>query len=213
VAISDAQRERVSRYQAERERYLAARAQVVGIRDQEQQLKADTRHSRHISHQRLILLPLAFLASAVAFDLVHLWTDTGRWAMVSYYLMAVGIVGGMVASVPALYDWTAIPSGTRAKAIGLWHGIGSILVISLFAASWLVRRHVFQDPPVTAFILGFAGITLLLLTGWLGGEVADRLASDASNRASVITSDTQKRRRAEVVTRPVDEEPRQAAQA
>jgi len=35
--------------------------------------------------------------------------------------------------------WWAIPSGTRAKAIGLWHGLGNVVVVALFAVSWWMR--------------------------------------------------------------------------
>src|SRR3954454_15739137 len=43
-----------------------------------------------------------------------------------------GIVGGLIAAVFGLIDWLAIPAGTRAKAIGAWHGGGNVLVVLLF---------------------------------------------------------------------------------
>jgi predicted membrane protein DUF2231 len=44
-------------------------------------------------------------------------------------VIAAGIIGGLLALVFGLIDWWAIPSGTRAKAIGLWHGVGNVVVV------------------------------------------------------------------------------------
>ena len=70
----------------------------------------------------------------------------------------------------------AIPSGTRAKAIGLWHGLGNVVVVGLFAVSWLLRTaSPFHTPSMTAVALSFAAIALGGVTAWLGGELVDRL--------------------------------------
>src|SRR3954453_12200359 len=65
--------------------------------------------------------------------------------------------------------------GTRAKAIGLWHGVGNVVVVVLFAASWSLRRGTPNAPGTLALALAFAGVGLALVTGWLGGELVDRL--------------------------------------
>jgi hypothetical protein len=38
-----------------------------------------------------------------------------------------------------LIDWWAIPSGTRAKAIGLWHGVGNVVVVPAIEATMGMR--------------------------------------------------------------------------
>jgi hypothetical protein len=43
-------------------------------------------------------------------------------ATIAYYLIAVGIVSGLIAAVFGLIDWLAIPAGARAKRIGLLEG-------------------------------------------------------------------------------------------
>ena len=80
-----------------------------------------------------------------------------------------------MAAIFGLTDYLAIPRGTRAKRIGAIHGIGNVIVLLLFTASWVLR---FSDPAYpgkAALILGFAGILLALGTGWLGGELVYRL--------------------------------------
>jgi hypothetical protein len=62
-------------------------------------------------------------------------------------------------------DWFAIPRGTRAKSIGLGHGIGNVIVLLLFVSSWFVRRELPERSEALAFALSFAGAGLALLTG------------------------------------------------
>jgi len=129
----------------------------------------------HPIHQMLIVFPLGLLATAVIFDVIALATRNGAWSGMAFYLIAAGIIGGLTAAVFGLIDWLAIPSGTRAWAIGLWHGVGNVVVVVLFAASWFVRRGTPNAPGTLALSLSFAGGLLALVTGWLGGELVDRL--------------------------------------
>ena len=45
----------------------------------------------------------------------------------------------------------------------------------LFAASWFLRRPSPADPATIAIVLGALGAGLATFTGWLGGELVDRL--------------------------------------
>jgi uncharacterized membrane protein len=85
------------------------------------------------------------------------------------------VVTGLLAGPFGTIDWFAIPSGTRAKRIGGVQGIGNVLVVLLFAVSWLTRGDAPATPGGVALTLSFAGGCLALFTGWLGGELVDRL--------------------------------------
>jgi uncharacterized membrane protein len=130
----------------------------------------------HPIHPMLIVLPLGLLSMGVLFDIVYLATDDRTFAEVAFWDITVGIVGGLLAAVFGLIDWLAIPSGTRAKTIGLWHGGGNVVVVVLFALSWWLRRgsptHI---PSTPAFLLAVVAVLLALVTGWLGGELVERL--------------------------------------
>src|SRR5438874_9303279 len=94
----------------------------------------------HPVHQMLIVFPLGLLATAVVFDLIYLLGGGAMMAIVSYWMIAAGIIGGLIAAPFGWLDWFAIPAGTRAKSIGLWHGAGNVVVLLLFVASWFVRH-------------------------------------------------------------------------
>jgi uncharacterized membrane protein len=89
----------------------------------------------------------------------------------------------------------AIPSGTRAKRIGAVHGFGNVLVVLLFAASWLMRGDDPRAPEGAALALSFVGGALALFTGWLGGELVDRLAVGVDEGAHVDAPSSLSRRR------------------
>jgi uncharacterized membrane protein len=122
----------------------------------------------------LIVFPLGLLGSSVVFDIIQR-VRGGGWSQAAWYMIVAGVVAGLVAAVFGLIDWLGIPAGTRAKRIGLLHACGNVIVLLLFAASWLLRRESPAAPPTPAFVLGLAGLALAAVTGWLGGELVDRL--------------------------------------
>jgi len=129
----------------------------------------------HPIHPMLIVFPLGLLATSVAFDIVGLSKSDPSWFGMSFWLIVAGVIGGLLSAIFGLIDWWAIPSGTRAKAIGLWHGLGNVVVVVLFIASCWLRRPEPNDPSAIAFALSFIAVVLALVTGWLGGELVDRL--------------------------------------
>ena len=129
----------------------------------------------HPVHQMLIVFPLGLLATAVVFDVIYLVTDNTLWTQAAFYMIGAGVITGLAAAVPGVVDWLAIPRGTRAKRIGLIHGVGNVIVVTLFALSWYLRRDQPAAPPTGAVVAGLLGAGLSLLTAWLGGELVNRL--------------------------------------
>jgi uncharacterized membrane protein len=138
-------------------------------------MNSGARLAGHPVHPMLIVFPLGLLGTAFVFDVIHLATSRGQWAFVSYYMIAAGIVGGLLAAVFGLIDWLAIPRRTRAKTIGLWHAIGNVIVLALFGVSFFLRRPDPSQPQNLAIVLSLAGLLIALVSGWLGGELVDRL--------------------------------------
>jgi uncharacterized membrane protein len=139
----------------------------------------------HPIHQMLVPFPLGLLATAVVFDIIHMATGGARFADVAYWMIVAGLIGGLIAAPFGTADWTKIPSGTRAKRIGALHGIGNVIVVLLFAGSWWLRRNDPTTPSTLAHVLSFVGVAIAVVTGWLGGELVDRLAVGVDSGAHV----------------------------
>ena len=148
-------------------------------------MKAKERLFGHPIHQMLIVFPLGLLATSLFFDIAHLSSGNPPWATIAYYLIVVGIISGLIAAVFGLIDWLAIPRGTRAKRIGLLHGGGNVVVVLLFVGSWLLRRDNPGAPETTAIVLSALAVLLALVTGWLGGELVDRLGVGVDEGANL----------------------------
>src|ERR671933_311382 len=93
----------------------------------------------HPVHPMLIVFPLGLLATAVIFDVIYLFAGNAELVTFSYWAIAAGIVGGLLAAVFGFWDWLHIPAGTRAKAVGAWHGGGNVVIVGLFVVAWLLR--------------------------------------------------------------------------
>lgn len=130
----------------------------------------------HAIHPILIVFPLGLLATAVVFDVVHLISGGSVYAVVAYWMMTAGLIGGVLAAPFGWYDWfAAIPSNTRAKYVGLIHGLTMSLTLVLFFFSWWLRNGLPERPEALASIFSFIGAATALFGGWLGGELVERL--------------------------------------
>lgn len=129
----------------------------------------------HPVHQMLIVFPLGLLAMSIVFDVARFVTGEAYWSESAYMMIGAGVITGALAAPFGYIDWLAIPSGTRAKRIGLMHGAGNLGVVVLFGMSWALRGLAPESPPIGAILLSFLGGAIALVTGWLGGELVDRL--------------------------------------
>ncbi|HEX5506836.1 MAG TPA: DUF2231 domain-containing protein [Thermomicrobiales bacterium] len=132
----------------------------------------------HAIHPMLIAFPLGLLATALIFDIIFLATGNAEFATASFWAIAAGVIGGLLAAVFGVWDWLHVPAGTRARAVGLWHGVGNVVVVVLFIVAWLLRLGASgpaHKPDGLPFILEIIAVLLALVTAWLGGELVQRL--------------------------------------
>ena len=140
----------------------------------------------HPVHPMLIVFPLGLLATAVIFDILYMISGNRSLSIASYYMIAAGVLGGLLAAIFGFIDWLALPNGSRAKNIGMWHGLGNVIIAGLFAASWFLRSdNVDFVPDSLALLLSFAGTGLALVTAWIGGELVYRLGVGVDPGANV----------------------------
>jgi len=130
----------------------------------------------HQIHPMLIVFPLGLLAISVIFDLAYFAVHNEVFAETAFWNILAGVLGGLLAAVFGFWDWLTIPKGTRAKRIGAIHGGLNVVLVTLFAINWLIRRdEPFHAPTSMTIILSLVSVGLALVTGWLGGELVERL--------------------------------------
>ena len=139
----------------------------------------------HPVHPMLIPFPVGLLSASVAFDVLYLITRNEAFGVVAFWTIAAGIVGGLAAAPFGLIDWAALPNRSRAKRVGGLHGAGNVAVLVLFGISLLLRLGAPEQPAVLAFGVSVVGVVLITVTGWLGGELVDRLRVGVDDGAHV----------------------------
>ncbi len=125
----------------------------------------------------LIPFPVGLLITAVIFDVIYLVNDRPGLTIAAAYAIAAGVVGGLLAAPFGWIDWFKISAGTRAKRIGLIHGLANAVVLVLFAVSWWLRYDAGSwTPTAWALICSFIGLAVAGPGAWMGGELVDRMA-------------------------------------
>lgn len=140
----------------------------------------------HPVHPMLIVFPMGLFTVAVIFDILYSVMRKPVLALVSFYMILSGVIGGLFAAVFGLMDWLALPLNSRAKRIGAWHGLGNFVIVVLFGlSSWLRRDNPRFVPDASARLLALAGAGLALITSWIGGELVYRLGVGVDPGANV----------------------------
>ena len=149
-------------------------------------MESRAKFAGHAIHPMLIVFPLGLLAMALIFDIIHLASGATSFAAAAFWDIAAGVIMGLLAAAFGFVDWLAIPEGTRAKQVGLLHGGGNVVIVVLFAISWLLRiGNPGYTPSIVGFILEIIAVLLALGTGWLGGELVERLGVGVDPGANV----------------------------
>ncbi len=149
-------------------------------------MRSRARIGGHSIHPMLVVFPLGLLATAVIFDILYLITDRTGYQIAAAYTIAAGVIGGVVAALFGLADLSGVPSGSRAKRVGVAHGGLNLVAVLLFAASWLQRVGAGNWHPTTgALVCSFAGIVVIAVAGWLGGELVERYGVSVREDANV----------------------------
>ncbi len=134
----------------------------------------------HSVHQMLVPLPIGLLIGTAGLDAWQLFDPSPARAEVTFVLLLGTLITGGIAAVVGWIDWSGIPTGTRARSVGLAHGVGNALLLSLLLISWTLRREVPSMPPTPALWLVFVSAAVGGVTAWLGGELVSRLGIGVS---------------------------------
>jgi uncharacterized membrane protein len=150
----------------------------------------------HPFHPIAVTIPIGAFTLSLVFDLVSRWAGEDEvFVKASFWLIGAGIVGAVLAAALGLMDLATIPRRTPAFATGLTHMGLNVLVLVLYAVSFLLRRDNLDEGDVTvpAFVLSLVAFAVLGASGWLGGKLAYhygvRVADDATQASGFVPAD------------------------
>lgn len=82
--------------------------------------------------------PIGLLLASVAFDVISLRVAEGSLPAAAYWMLTAGLVDGVVAALSGVIGLLAIPGRARASRLRIGHGVGNVVVLCLFIASWML---------------------------------------------------------------------------
>ncbi|MBA3289060.1 MAG: DUF2231 domain-containing protein [Acidimicrobiia bacterium] len=141
----------------------------------------------HPIHPILVTVPIGAWIASFVFDVTaHLVDDApGRYTDGATLLVAIGVIGAVVAAIFGFIDYRAIAAGTVAKRTATTHLLLNDVVIVLFAVSWIVRQGTDDArTPVWLIVLSAVGLVVLGASGYLGGKLSYRFGVRVADEAT-----------------------------
>ena len=143
----------------------------------------------HPLHPILATLPVGAFVSSLIFDILTRTKAHGLPWLVdgAYWLIGVGLVGGLLAAVPGFVDFRAIPRRTKARRVAARHLTLNLVVFGLFLAAyaWRATDHLEHDKtPWSQLALSAVAVAALLVSVWLGNTLVYRYGRRVANRES-----------------------------
>ena len=124
----------------------------------------------HPLHPVIIPLPIGLWIFSLIGDLIFKFGYGGPvWNDVAFYSLAGGIVGALIAALPGLIDLVSLEN-PKTKSIAIWHMIINLLAVALYCVNFWLRMHRAPGNNLP-IILSVAGVVLITISGWLGGEL------------------------------------------
>jgi len=128
----------------------------------------------HPIHPALVAVPIGAWVASLVFDIgSRVVDDPGFLVQGSRWLIAVGVLGAVVAALAGLLDLFAIPGGTPAYRTALLHMSINLAVTVAYGINFVVRGGPGVRTPVSwgLLLLSAGSLAALGVAGYLGGKL------------------------------------------
>jgi nitrite reductase/ring-hydroxylating ferredoxin subunit/uncharacterized membrane protein len=129
---------------------------------------------RHPLHPALVHFPIGLFILSLVLDIAsYLWGNTTELTRASFYAMASGLGGGLVAALAGLVDRSDIRLDHPARKTVNLHMTLNLTAMGLFAINLFLRAgqlNLNPTPPLP-LLFSFVGVGMILVSGYLGGTM------------------------------------------
>ena len=140
-------------------------------------MKSKASLAGHPVHPMLIPFPLALWSTSFVVDVLFYFLRHPTLLVIAKFLIAAGCLGAIAAAIPGIIDWLAIKNGD-AKRVANWHARLNVAALVVFAISLFLRLGSYSElvgrKLTIPFLLSLVGMIMILISGWLGGELVFR---------------------------------------
>jgi uncharacterized membrane protein len=125
----------------------------------------------HPIHPMLVAFPIALWVFSLICDVIyHAGSHNLFWKEVAFYSMAAGIVGALAAAVPGFIDFLSMHDA-RIRRIATTHMVLNLVVVAMFLFNLGLRYNAGPAGDIFGVVLSIIAITLMSVSGWLGGSM------------------------------------------
>ena len=136
--------------------------------------KSTAQIAGHPMHPMLIPFPIAFFVGTFVSDIACMATDDAFWARVSSWLLIAGLVTAALAALAGFTDFLG-DRLIRATRVSWYHMLGNVTAVVLSLINVLLRNNEGDTADYPGvFWISLVVVLILLVTGWLGGELVFR---------------------------------------
>jgi uncharacterized membrane protein len=134
-------------------------------------MQAKAKIMGHPIHPMLIPFPVAFYTATVVAYILYALTASLFWFHFAVVMNIAGVVMAVVAAIPGIVDWTALPRKTPARSTGFKHlllNAAAGVVFAVNAGIQLVQWNELRPSFGAAIVLSLTGLVLTGIAGVLG---------------------------------------------
>jgi nitrite reductase/ring-hydroxylating ferredoxin subunit/uncharacterized membrane protein len=132
----------------------------------------------HAIHPILTDIPIGAWTASCVLDLLDAFGVNRDMRPASDAITAIGLAGALGAAVFGVADWSYTIE--KPKRVGFVHASANIIATSLYAGSLIARA---KGKRGTGVALSALGYDVLMVSGWLGGELAYRFGLGVDHTA------------------------------
>jgi uncharacterized membrane protein len=128
----------------------------------------------HPFHPILVTIPIGAWTASLVFDIIGLFAEDQKpYAVGAQVLIAIGVIGALLAALWGFMDYRQLAAGTPARRTATIHMILNLAAVVLFAINWFVRAGSDHDDiSIAGMVLTIIGLAAIGVSGWLGGKLA-----------------------------------------
>ena len=128
----------------------------------------------HPLHPMLVPIPIACFVGTFLTDLAYWKTANLQWAVMSSWMLTVGLIVALLAVIAGLIDFLGDARIRNLRALWI-HAMGNALalILSLFNV-FIHSRDGYTSVVPTGLILSTLVVLILLVTGWNGWAMVYR---------------------------------------
>ena len=125
----------------------------------------------HPIHPALVGFPIALFVATLVCDIVYVSNGNPDWARAAEWLVGFGVITGLLAALFGLIDLLG-DRRIRALSVAWIHaGLNVLAVLISLYSFWIRDSWPEARVQPTGLVLSIIVVLLLLVTGWLGGEM------------------------------------------